>query len=104
MEYRKLGWTDLSVSAIALGTMTWGEQNTEAQAHEQIAVALEHGVNFFDTAEMYPVPPRAETYGRTEKFIGNWLQRGGRTGQARDRHQSGRPGQSGAAPLPCSGR
>jgi aryl-alcohol dehydrogenase-like predicted oxidoreductase len=77
VEYRRLGWTDLRVSAIALGTMTWGEQNTEAQAHEQIALALEHGVNFLDTAEMYPVPPRAETYSRTEKFIGNWIQRSG---------------------------
>ncbi|GAB3093211.1 NADP(H)-dependent aldo-keto reductase [Aestuariicella hydrocarbonica] len=73
MEYRQLGKTDVQVSAIALGTMTWGQQNTEAQAFEQMDYALTRGVNFFDTAEMYPVPPRAETFGLTETYIGNWL-------------------------------
>lgn len=73
MEYRPLGKTDLKVSAIALGTMTWGQQNTEAEAFEQMDYALERGVNFFDTAEMYPVPPRPETQGLTETYIGNWL-------------------------------
>ncbi len=73
MDYRKLGNTDLRVSLICLGTMTWGEQNTEEQAHTQMDFSLERGVNFFDTAEMYPVPPRAETQGRTESYIGTWF-------------------------------
>ncbi|OZG70664.1 NADP(H)-dependent aldo-keto reductase [Hahella sp. CCB-MM4] len=73
MQYRKLGRTDVDVSAICLGTMTWGEQNTEAEAHEQLDYALDQGINFIDTAEMYPVPPRAETQGRTEQYIGTWL-------------------------------
>ncbi|MEK1940176.1 MAG: aldo/keto reductase, partial [Pseudomonas sp.] len=67
MQFRKLGRTDLDVSAICLGTMTWGEQNTQEQAFEQIDMARAAGVNFIDTAEMYPVPPRAETYSRTEQ-------------------------------------
>jgi aryl-alcohol dehydrogenase-like predicted oxidoreductase len=78
MEYRRLGRTDLQVSAIGLGTMTWGEQNTESEAHRQMDLALDHGVTFWDAAEMYPVPPRAETYGRTEEIIGRWLKRHGR--------------------------
>lgn len=73
MHYRRLGRTDLDVSLICLGTMTWGEQNTEAEAHQQLDVAMAAGVNFIDVAEMYPVPPRAETYGATEKYIGTWL-------------------------------
>ncbi|MBI1195634.1 MAG: NADP(H)-dependent aldo-keto reductase [Gammaproteobacteria bacterium] len=73
MIYRELGNTGLKVSAICLGTMTWGQQNTEAEAHAQLDAALDAGVNFVDTAEMYPVPPKAETYGRTERFIGSWL-------------------------------
>ena len=73
MEYRQLGHTDISVSVICLGTMTWGEQNTESEAHQQLDLALASGVNFIDTAEMYPVPPRAETYSLTEQYIGNWL-------------------------------
>lgn len=75
MEYRKLGHTDIEVSLIGLGTMTWGEQNTEAEAHEQLDYALSRGVNLVDTAEMYPVPPRPETQGRTETYIGTWLAR-----------------------------
>lgn len=73
MEYRALGTTDLKVSSIALGTMTWGLQNTEAEGHEQMDYALAQGVNFFDTAEMYAVPPSPETYGKTETIIGNWF-------------------------------
>ena len=79
MEYRRLGRTDMKVSAICLGSMTWGEQNNEAEAFDQLDLATGRGVNFIDTAEMYAVPPRAETYGRTEEIIGNWLEsRGGR--------------------------
>ncbi len=73
MRYRKLGHTDIKVSEICLGTMTWGDQNTEAEAHEQLDYALDHGVNFIDTAEMYPVPPSGETCYRTEEYIGNWI-------------------------------
>lgn len=78
MEYRKLGKTDIDVSAIGLGTMTFGEQNSEAEAHDQLDYALDRGVNFIDAAEMYPVPPRAETQGLTEQYIGSWLARTGR--------------------------
>ena len=78
MEMRKLGRTDLSVSACCLGTMTWGEQNTEAEGHAQMDYALERGVNFWDTAEMYAVPPRPETQGSTERIIGTWFAKTGR--------------------------
>ncbi len=78
MQYRKLGRTDIDVSVICLGSMTWGQQNSEAQAHEQINYALDAGVNFIDVAEMYPVPPMAETQGRTEEYIGTWLKASGR--------------------------
>jgi len=79
MRYRRLGSTDIQVSALCLGTMTFGEQNTAAEAHAQLDRALEAGINFIDTAEIYPVPPRAETQGRTEAYIGSWLsRRGGR--------------------------
>ena len=73
MNYKKLGNTDLEVSTICLGTMTWGEQNTQEEGFEQMDYALEKGINFFDAAEMYPSPCRKETYGETEKVIGNWL-------------------------------
>lgn len=73
MKYRKLGDSDVKVSAIGLGTMTWGEQNTESEAHAQIDYALDRGVNLIDTAEMYPVPPKADTQGLTERYIGSWL-------------------------------
>ena len=75
MEYRKLGETDLEVSLICLGTMTWGQQNSEAEGHEQMDYALERGINFFDTAEMYSIPPRAETQGSTERIIGSWFKK-----------------------------
>jgi len=74
MLYRKLGNTDIDVSVICLGTMTWGQQNTLEQAFEQMDYALTQGVNFFDTAELYAIPPKAETYGRTEEIVGEWLQ------------------------------
>lgn len=73
MEYRNLGRTDIKVSEICLGTMTWGEQNTEAEGHEQMDYALDQGINFFDTAELYAIPPRKETQGRTEEIIGSWF-------------------------------
>jgi len=78
MQYRPLGNTDINVSAICLGTMTYGEQNTEAEGHRQIDVALHHGVNFLDTAEMYAVPASAETQGETERIIGSWIKNSGR--------------------------
>ena len=74
MNYRKLGNTNLDVSTICLGTMTWGEQNTQNQAFEQMDYSLESGVNFWDTAELYAVPPKEETFGHTEIIIGNWIQ------------------------------
>ena len=73
MKYKKLGDTDLKVSLICLGTMTWGEQNTQKEGFEQMDLALEKGVNFFDTAELYAIPPKAKTYGKTEEIIGNWF-------------------------------
>jgi aryl-alcohol dehydrogenase-like predicted oxidoreductase len=79
MNMRRLGRTEMSISAICLGSMTWGEQNTETEAFEQLDHARAAGINFIDTAEMYPTAPRAETFGRTEQIIGNWLaDRGGR--------------------------
>ena len=73
MKYNPLGRTGMSVSEICLGTMTWGSQNTEAEAHQQLDYALEHGVNFIDTAELYPTTPLSkDTYGDTERFIGTW--------------------------------
>ena len=75
MKYTKLPSTDIKVSKICLGTMTWGNQNTEAEGHAQMDFALEHGVNFIDTAELYPVPATAETQGLTSKYIGTWLKK-----------------------------
>ena len=75
MNYKKLGNTDLNVSTICLGTMTWGEQNTQNEAFEQMEYSLDNGVNFWDTAELYAVPPKAETYGHTETIIGNWFEK-----------------------------
>ena len=73
MKYRKLGQTGLDVSVICLGTMTFGEQNSEAEAHSQLDFATERGVNFIDTAELYAIPPKAQTQGLTEQYIGTWL-------------------------------
>lgn len=75
MNYKNLGNTDLKVSTICLGTMTWGEQNTEQEGFEQMDFALDQGVNFWDTAELYSVPPKAETFGHTEVIIGNWFEK-----------------------------
>ena len=77
MKYRKLGNTDIDVSVICLGTMTFGEQNTQYESFEQMDYAVDNGINFFDTAEIYPVMPRKETYGETEKIIGNWFKKRG---------------------------
>lgn len=73
MKYRELGRTGVKVSALCLGTMTFGEQNSEAEAHAQLDYAVERGINFLDASEIYPVPPRPETQGRTEEIIGTWL-------------------------------
>lgn len=81
MEHRQLGRSDLKVSKICMGTMTYGEQNTEAEAHEQMDYALDQGVNFFDAAEMYPVPTKAETQGLTEVYIGSWFAKTGKRDQ-----------------------
>ncbi|MDF1692387.1 MAG: NADP(H)-dependent aldo-keto reductase [Zhongshania sp.] len=78
MKMRELGRTGISVSEICLGTMTWGQQNTQDEAFEQMDYAVSQGINFFDTAEMYPVPPIAETQGRTEQYIGEWFKQGGK--------------------------
>ena len=87
MQYRQLGHSDIQVSEICLGSMTWGTQNNEAEGHAQIDYALDHGVNFIDTAELYPaIPMTAKTTGRTEEIIGTWLQPLGQT-------RTGNPGQ-----------
>lgn len=75
MKYSKLGSSGLDVSRVCLGSMTWGLQNTQQDADEQIAYAMSQGINFIDTAELYAVPPSPETYGRTEEIIGDWLSR-----------------------------
>lgn len=77
IEMRKLGRTGLEVSSLCLGTMTWGEQNSEAEGHAQMDMALERGINFFDTAELYAIPPKPETQGRTEEIIGTWFKASG---------------------------
>lgn len=78
MQYKTLGQTDVEVSLICLGSMTWGEQNDAHEAFRQLDYALDHGVNFIDTAELYAIPPRQETYGQTERIIGDWLKQRGR--------------------------
>ncbi|RPG93897.1 MAG: aldo/keto reductase [Candidatus Pelagibacter sp. TMED263] len=75
MKFKKLGNTDLNVSLICLGTMTWGTQNSEKEAFEQMDYALDQGINFFDTAELYSVPPTRDSYGKTEIMIGNWFEK-----------------------------
>jgi len=75
VNYKKLGNTDIDVSTICLGTMTWGEQNTQAEGFEQMDYALSQGVNFWDTAELYAIPPKESTYGKTEEVIGNWFEK-----------------------------
>jgi len=78
MKYNRLGTSDLRVSEICLGTMTWGQQNSAADACAQMDYAANHGINFFDTAELYAIPPQADTYGRTEAIIGDWLRKSGK--------------------------
>ena len=79
MDFRQLGRTDLKVTSVCLGTMTWGQQNTEKEAHEQLSYATsDRGINFIDTAEMYPVPGNPKTQGRTEDYIGTWLKARGK--------------------------
>ncbi len=79
MKYNRLGRTEMQVSEICLGTMTWGSQNSEQQAHEQMDYAVDQGINFFDTAELYPVTPTSpETQGDTERFIGTWFEKTGK--------------------------
>jgi aryl-alcohol dehydrogenase-like predicted oxidoreductase len=73
MQYRELGASGLTLSAIGLGTMTWGEQNSRKDAFQQLDCALDYGINFVDAAEMYPVPPNAQTQGLTEQYLGDWL-------------------------------
>lgn len=80
MQFQILPGTDMNVSRVCLGTMTWGEQNSEAEAHAQLDYSIDKGINFIDTAEMYPVPPNGMTQGRTEKYLGTWLAR-----QSRDK-------------------
>ncbi|TYB71811.1 aldo/keto reductase [Bizionia saleffrena] len=77
MKYTTLPNTDIKVSKLCLGSMTWGNQNTEAEGHKQLDYALDHGINFIDTAEMYPVPASPETQGRTSQIIGSWLKQSG---------------------------
>ncbi|MFM2479029.1 NADP(H)-dependent aldo-keto reductase [Celerinatantimonas sp. MCCC 1A17872] len=77
MQYHKIPHSSLEVSKICLGTMTWGKQNSESEAHQQLDYALSQGINFIDTAEMYPVPPESETQGLTEQYIGTWLAKTG---------------------------
>ncbi|MDC6365366.1 MULTISPECIES: NADP(H)-dependent aldo-keto reductase [Flavobacteriaceae] len=77
MKYTRIPHTDIRISKICLGTMTWGRQNTEEEGHEQMDYALDQGVNFFDTAEMYPIPAKKELYAVTEEFIGNWFKKTG---------------------------
>ena len=78
MKYKKLNKTDIDVSVLCLGTMTFGEQNTQSEGFEQMDYAIDNGINFFDTAEIYPVMPRKETYGKTETIIGNWFKKRGK--------------------------
>ena len=73
MEYRELGRTGIKVSLLCLGTMTFGEQNSEAEGHAQLDYAAEQGINFLDASEIYPIPPKPETQGRTKSIIGTWL-------------------------------
>ena len=75
MNYKKLGNTDINLSTICLGTMTWGEQNSQEEGFQQMDYALDQGVNFWDTAELYSIPPKVETFGHTEIIIGNWFKK-----------------------------
>ena len=78
MKYTNLPHTDIEVSKICLGTMTWGKQNTEEEGHEQMDYAVDQGVNFFDTAELYPIPAHPDRHSDTEKIIGTWFKKNGK--------------------------
>ena len=101
MQYHRIPHSSLEISTLGLGTMTFGEQNSEADAHQQLDYAVANGINLIDVAEMYPVPPRPETQGLTETYVGNWLaKRGNReklvlaskvSGPARNNDSSIRP-------------
>jgi len=78
MQYKSIPHTDLRISSICLGTMTWGQQNTEKEAHKQLDFALDRGINFIDTAELYPVPPEKEKQGLTEEYFGSWIRKRGK--------------------------
>ena len=98
MNHRRLPGTDLEVSEVCLGTMTWGQQNSEAEAHAQLDYAIAQGVNFIDTAEMYPVPPNAKHAGPHRDFLGSWLRgSGARRPRDRDARSPGRDGATGSA-------
>jgi aryl-alcohol dehydrogenase-like predicted oxidoreductase len=98
MFYRPLGRTAEQVSLLTLGTMTWGEQNSEADAHAQIDMALEHGVTLIDAAEMYPVPPKPETQGLTERYLGSWIKKSGRRDQVMIASKATGPGRKAQKP------
>lgn len=102
MKFKTLPGTKMKVSEVCLGTMTWGEQNSEAEAHAQLDYAIGQGVNFIDTAEMYPVPPNAKTQGRTEKYLGTcWRSSGAKdfTSPPRSRGPAGVTGSAAGAPI-----
>ncbi|SEL27997.1 NADP(H)-dependent aldo-keto reductase [Acinetobacter sp. DSM 11652] len=96
MKFNRLGQTDIHVPEICLGTMTFGEQNSQSEAFQQLEYALERGLNFWDTAEMYPVPPKVETQGATEEIIGNWIQQRGQRDQLFLASKIAGPGQGGS--------
>ena len=100
MQSRELGRSGLKISMLGLGTMSWGEQNTEAEAHAQLDAALDAGINFVDTAEMYPVPPRVETHGLTERYIGSWIRKSGRRQDVVLATKAAGPARAGKAYLP----
>src|SRR5690606_24708155 len=96
MKFNRLGQTDIHVPEICLGTMTFGEQNSQSEAFQQLEYALERGLNFWDTAEMYPVPPKVKTQGATEEIIGNWIQQRGQRDQLFLASKIAGPGQGGS--------
>ena len=104
MEYRELGRTGVKVSALCLGTMTFGEQNSEAEGHAQLDYGVERGINFLDASEIYPIPPKPETQGRTEAIIGTWLASRKNRDKIDRRHQGRRPHQDELAPQERGGR
>lgn len=104
MKYKKLPHTDIEVSTICLGSMNWGQQNSEAEAHEQLDYAVAHGVNFIDTAEMYPIPPEQTKQGTTERFIGSWLAKRGKRDDLIIASKVASSNLIGTRPIPAGGR